>query len=271
MNIKNIALRAFSTALAVTGLACALPLHAQTIIFADNFENAATIGTGDLNGKPTSDGNATYSVSKMNSVFQSRASSEDKTIAGLGSYVGQIYANPSTQSTWIAVSTNLDATPNYTFKIGYLLYAGSGQFGINARSNTQNASGSFQLTWSGSTASFAYIDSQGVSTSLGTIIATPSEKASSFYLRDIVVTVIGNTQQLSVNGVTLGSIVATQGTFSDSATDQIRFYGISSSSAVDIRMDNLVVTAIPESSVTAGLFSVTTLIAALVFLAKRRR
>ncbi|WP_043584970.1 hypothetical protein [Geminisphaera colitermitum] len=270
MNIKTNTLRGFSTLLVLAWLACTLPLQAQTVLFSEDFESTTT--TGDLNGKSTSDGNATYSVTKTNSVFQSRAASEDKITAGLGSYIGQIYGNATNQPTWITMSPNLNATANYTFKIDYLLYAGTGQFGINARSDTQNANCSFRLTWSGGTASFSYVDAQGSATLLGTVTATASEKASSFYLRNIVVTVTGNTQQLSVNGTTIGGVVATQGTVNDAANDQIRFYGISGSGAVDIRLDNLSATtvAVPEPSTASMLFGATMLITATALGAMRR-
>ncbi|EIQ01726.1 hypothetical protein OpiT1DRAFT_00300 [Opitutaceae bacterium TAV1] len=271
MKTTNIPLlRSLAAAFALTGFS-AMSAQTQTVIFADDFENAATLGTGNLNGKSTSDGKATYSASIMNSIFQSRASSEDKISAGLDSYVAQIYGNANNQATWITVSSNLDVTPNYTFKIGYLLYTGNGQFGINARSDAQNANGSFQLTWSGSTASFSYIDLQGSSTLLGTVTAATSEKANSFYLRDIVVTVIGNTQQLSVNSTNIGGVVATQGIANDAINDQIRFYGISGTGAIDLRMDNLVATAIPEPAASAGLFGAVVVIAFAAFITMRRR
>ncbi|MFA6959732.1 MAG: hypothetical protein WC205_03155 [Opitutaceae bacterium] len=222
-------LLALSLGIGLAGAACG-----QTL-FSDSFETGAS--ASNLNDKRMSDGVTTYAATYSNGIFKTREPADRN--LGLGNYVGQIFVNGDDRSTYVAVSKNLDGVANYTFDIGYLLYAGGGKFGINARSNGESINGGFLISWNGRSATLFYVDLKGATTALGTVTATPSEKASSFFLRDVRVTVTGNTQQISVGGVPIGSAVPTQGTVRDGRPDQVRFYGLTTTSALDIQLDDI--------------------------------
>ncbi|MFA6959735.1 MAG: PEP-CTERM sorting domain-containing protein [Opitutaceae bacterium] len=242
----------YRSLLVVAALLLTATAHSQ-VIFSDTFEGS---NTSDLNNQFMSDGVTSYSATYNSSVFKARASAETSTTntnLGLGSTVGQIFLNAGNRSAYIAASSNFDAIESYSFNIGYLLYAGSGQFGINARSTSNSINGGFLMSWSGNTATFSYVDSLGASTTLGSVTATLSNKASSYYLTDVQVTVTGNTQQLSVAGTAIGTAVATQSTFGDSSADKIRVYGLTTASSADIQIDNLTATAIPEPTTASFL------------------
>lgn len=248
--------------------ACAPAVSLAQVIFQDTFENDTTTGT--LNGRSTSDGNATYSVVNSSALFNKATvwTTPSGAPSYLGSYFGNAFAN-SGGSTWLTVSTDFDSTPAYTFEIGYLSLNGTGTFGIFVGSNTSTVTSGFTFSVSNSTTiSVAYRDASGTSHSLGTITGTPSGRAAGEgYLTSVSITVIGNTQQLFINGVAYGSVIATEGTSGDSAADQIQLYAAGVGSAMDVRLDNLVATAIPEPAGFALVFG----IGGLAMVASRRR
>jgi len=228
-----------------------------TVILFDDYSNAAS---GSLIGQTTSDGNATYDATITSSNFQRTSvtwTEADSEVAdSLGSYMAQTFNNPSA-TTWMNLSSNLDPVSDYTFTIDYLNLtsgAGNGVFAISGRSNSNSLTSIFTLTLTSGNSSIGvnYIDANGTTTSLGTVTGIVSTRAGgSYYLSDVEVRVVGNTQQLFLGGVAYGSPVATQGTYDDGTTDLIRLYAKAGTGAFDVRFDNISVVAVPEPGMAA--------------------
>ncbi|RRJ94953.1 hypothetical protein Ga0100231_012090 [Opitutaceae bacterium TAV4] len=265
---------------AITAACLAGTAHSQALFY-DSFEND-TVAIGDLNGKATSDGNASYTVAITSSYFQKRAidwTETDATVAtSLGGNVGRIYQNANA-TTWVTISTNFDTIDSYVFDIPYIVFTAAtnstGSFSIVANSNINTLRGAFTFTFTSGNSSIgiSYVDPDtNMAASIGTITGTKSTRTtSSYYLTDVRIVVKGNTQQLFIGGVAYSSVVATRGIANDGIADQIRLFSKADSvGAFDVQIDNISATAIPEPAATVTLFAAGALVALAICCRMRR-
>ncbi|MDR1280113.1 MAG: hypothetical protein LBK99_04755 [Opitutaceae bacterium] len=265
MKIKSI----IRHALVISSILGATLTYGQ-VLFYETFEGN-TPGSGIASGATSSDGKATYTVSLTRAEFKAQNPYDTTASPGLGSAVGRIWLNTNATAN-IAMSPNLDSVESYVFKMGYLeLTNTSWQFGINVRSNSDTTNGSYVFAYRGNgVIAVSYVNSRGTSEELTTITATAISGGGRYYLTDLGITVTGNQQQLSIAGMAIGTTKSTESSFDDSVSDQIRFWGTTTSANQGtVSFDNISVTQIPEPKTVSALVGLSIL--SLVIIRRIRR
>jgi hypothetical protein len=223
-------------ALAALVLVSAVPLNAAAII-SDNFSNGTS--GGDLIGSTTSDGNSSYG-----GFVYSGLARYDNTV--LPSLQGQMYANPGGGLAYVNLNTNLSGYNEYTLNFGDAFLSGGADVSnytlLQGRATGVTLGYGFRLSINGAgNTDINYVAAEGgLLTSMGTYTGGQ-------YLPNLAIRVVGNTQQLFIDGTAYGSAQATQGTFGGAASG-LAWVTQGGDSFQYFNFDNLTVTAVPEPS-----------------------
>lgn len=119
----------------------------------------------------------------------------------------------------IVIDKDLDRVEAFDLNLGYVHFAARGSLIVNAAASSETRNGGYRFTFSeffageGETIRITHIDAKGAASVLGYV----SDKT----LRNIRISVSGNTQRLYVDGVPYGSAVPTQRTANDATADRV--------------------------------------------------
>ena len=221
-------------ALAALILGSTFQLNAQVII-SDNFSNGTP--RANLIGSTTSDGSTTYG----GYISAAEAKYSD---AVFPTPNAALYALPGGGLAYVNLNTNLSSYNEYTLNFGdaFLTGADSAYTLLQGRATSLNLGYGFQLSIrvDGDT-DIKYVAAEGSTpTLMGTYLGGN-------YLPNLSLHVVGNTQQLFIDGTAYGSAQGTQGTFGGAASG-LAWATQGLDGDQQFRFDNLTVTVVPEPS-----------------------
>ena len=225
-------------ALAVLLLALSVPLNAQVII-SDDFSSGTPGST--LIGSTTPVGNATY------------GGFVDRAVANYSNFSDPVFPTPNADMyaldsgglAYVNLSTNLASYNAYTLNFGVVRLTGlanSGYTLLQGRATSINLGFGFQLSINGDgNTDIKYVAAEG-----STPILMGTYEGGN-YLPNLSLHVVGNTQQLFIDGTAFGSAQGTQGTFGGAASG-LAWATQGLDGDQQFRFDNLTVTVVPEPS-----------------------